>query len=141
MKKEVRLYIGGTFDLLHSGHIALFKRCKELGYVIVSLNRDEFVTRYKREPILTFEHRKEILESCKYIDEVITNTGDEDSKISILSSKATHIVHGSDWSGDALMKQMGFDQKWLDINNIEMLYLSYTAGISTTDIINKIKGN
>lgn len=135
-----RLYIGGTFDLLHPGHLALFKKCKELGTVIVSLNTDEFVTRYKRKPIISFEHRMEMLLGCKYVDEVVVNTGCEDSKPSILASGATHIVHGDDWTGEALMKQLTVTQEWLDQNKIQMLYLPYTQGISTSDIIKSIRG-
>lgn len=134
-----RLYIGGTFDLLHVGHINIFKRCKEIGFVIVSVNTDDFVSRYKREPIIPFEQRIEMIRSCEYVDLVIENVGCEDSKPSILDSGATHIVHGDDWTGEGLMKQMGITQEWLDEHGIEMLYMPYTKSISTTEIINKIR--
>ena len=50
MTVRPKLYVGGTFDLLHPGHIFLLKLCSELGSVTVSLNRDEFVLRYKKVP-------------------------------------------------------------------------------------------
>lgn len=132
------LYIGGTFDLLHYGHIELFKKCKKLGIVIVSLNNDNFVKRYKREPIIPFKQRKSMLESCRYVDFVIENTNGEDSKPAILKSMATHIVHGNDWTGESLMKQMGLTKDWLKKNNIKMIYFPYTKTTSTTNIIRRI---
>jgi glycerol-3-phosphate cytidylyltransferase len=54
------VYTGGTFDLFHSGHVNLLRRCSEIGTVVVSLNTDEFIEKYKgkgnlqiRKPIAT----------------------------------------------------------------------------------------
>jgi len=134
---ENRIYVSGTFDLLHWGHIELFKRAKAFGTVIVSVNKDEFTERYKRKPILTLLERMKMLEGIKYVDEVIVNEGDEDSRISIIKSRATHILHGDDWTGESLMKQMGFDEQWLIDNNIKLLYVPYTKEISTSEILNR----
>lgn len=136
---EVRLYIGGTFDMLHPGHLILFYRAKEMGKVIVSLNTDEFACRYKRCPVLSLADRMMMITALRCVDEVMVNEGDEDSRPTILKARATHVVHGDDWTGDALMKQMQLSQEWLDTHGIEMLYLPYTKGISTTDIIKKCK--
>ena len=55
----------GTFDLLHVGHIELFKKCRELAgdsKFIIGLNTDEFIFKYKKnKPIMTYEERKEII--------------------------------------------------------------------------------
>lgn len=131
------IYIGGTFDCLHEGHIRLFKRAAKMGRVVVSLNRDEFVERYKRKPVMPFASRFAVLQELRCIDTVIVNEGDEDSKPSILKAKATHILHGDDWKDDALLKQMGLTNEWLQQQHIHMLYLPYTTGISTTDIIKR----
>jgi glycerol-3-phosphate cytidylyltransferase len=146
-------YIGGTLDLYHAGHVNLLKRCKELcDYLVVAINTDEFCKRYKREPIMNEKERFACVESCKYVDYVIYNTGCEDSKKTIKDwnnshkpsecssgRKITHVFHGDDWTGDSLKKQMGFTDKWLEKNNIQMVYVDYTKGISTTDIIKRIK--
>jgi glycerol-3-phosphate cytidylyltransferase len=132
-----RLYIGGTFDCLHSGHLNLFRRAKEFGTVIVAINTDEFAERYKRKPFIPFKERFAVLSELRCVDEVVINEGGEDSKPSILKAKATHIVHGDDWKGDSLLKQMQLTQDWLAEHRIEMFYLPYTQGISTSQILAK----
>lgn len=135
----MRLYVGGTFDLFHPGHVRLLERCKAFGEVVVSLNTDEFAERYKRRPIMSFEERRSMLEACIYVDEVIVNEGDEDSRPAILASGATHVVHGDDWTGDALMEQMGFGMDWLKEMDLTLLYLPYTEGISTRELIERCR--
>lgn len=136
----VRAYIGGTFDLFHYGHVKLLKAAKEaFGYVVVGLNRDEFVERFKRRPIMTMHERWNALDGCRWVDEVIVNVGDEDSRPAILTAKADFVVHGDDWRGEALMKQMGLTVDWLENHNVKMFYLPYTKTISSSEIIERIK--
>lgn len=129
------IYLGGTFDCLHRGHLNLFRTARlKADKVIVSLNTDEFAEQYKRRPVMRFEDRWEVLRECRLVDYVVVNVGGYDSKPAILASGADCVGHGDDWTGDALMKQMGFDQKWLDYHSIRMVYVPYTHGISSTQI-------
>jgi glycerol-3-phosphate cytidylyltransferase len=132
------VYTGGTFDLFHKGHVNLLKWCKSIGdKVVVSLNTDEFITAYKaKPPIISFSDRKDVLLSCKYVDEVIPNYGGADSKPAILSVMPNIIVIGSDWAKKDYYYQMGFTQEWLDYYGISLCYVPYTWEISTS----KIKG-
>lgn len=138
------MYTGGTFDMFHIGHLNLLKRCNEIagisGQVIVSLNTDEFIEKYKgKKPIVSYEDRKAILESCKYVDCVIENYGGSDSKESILSAQIVDVIAiGSDWARKDYYKQMGFDQDWLDEQGISLIYIPYTKGISSTLLKTKI---
>jgi glycerol-3-phosphate cytidylyltransferase len=140
----LRVYTGGTFDLFHVGHLNLLKRCREIagwtGQVIVSLNTDEFIYKYKgKNPVIQYEDRKAILESCKYVDSVMENYGQEDSKKSILLAQPIDVVAiGSDWARKDYYKQMNFDQDWLDSQRISLIYIPYTSGISSTQIKEKI---
>lgn len=140
MKKETKIYIGGTFDLLHAGHIRLFKRAKKYAdIVIVALNTDEFHKRYKGDyPILKLYERKKMLKACKYVDKVIVNIGNEDSKPAIIKVQPDFILHGDDWKGKSLMKQMGLTEAFLQQQGIKMVYLPYTKGISTTEIKKRV---
>ncbi len=93
------LYTGGTFDLFHSGHARFLKNCRLLAdRVVVALNTDDFIQRYKKTtPLMTFEQRKEVLLSCKYVDEVVENTNGEDSKPAIIKVNPNILAIGDDW--------------------------------------------
>ena len=133
-----RVYVGGTFDLLHPGHIRLLQRAAEIGDVWVSLNTDEFATRYKRKPIMSYEERKTMLMATKWVTHVIKNEGDEDSKPAILTVKPRFLIHGDDWTGTNYLDQLGVTQDWLNENRIGLVYLPYTKGISSSDIEQRI---
>ncbi|MCX6709510.1 MAG: adenylyltransferase/cytidyltransferase family protein [Candidatus Woesearchaeota archaeon] len=133
------VYTGGTFDLYHSGHANFLRQCRiiagENGKVVVSLNPDEFIKKFKgKAPIMTYDERKAMLESVSYVDRVIPNSGGEDSKPAILSVMPTFIVIGSDWAKKDYYKQMKFTQKWLDEHGIILVYVPYTEGISSTEL-------
>ena len=141
MEKVKKIYTGGTFDLFHRGHVNFLRQCKEIGnYVVVSLNTDDFIERYKgKPPIMTYDERREVLLSCRYVDEVIPNIDGEDSKPAILTIQPKFVIIGSDWAKKDYYKQMNFTQKWLDDNNIILVYLPYTENISTTLIKEKLR--
>lgn len=138
--KSRKVYTGGTFDLFHRGHVNFLRQCKEIGdYVVVSLNTDEFIERYKgSKPVIDYQSRKEVLLACKYVDEVIPNTDGEDSKPAILSVNPKFVIIGSDWAKKDYYKQMNFTQQWLDDNDIMLVYIPYTEGTSTTKIKEKL---
>lgn len=129
------VYTGGTFDLPHKGHYRLLKRAAEIGSVVVALNTDEFIKEYKgKPPILSYEERREALLACRWVDEVVPNVGGTDSRIAIETVNPDYIIIGSDWARRDYYAQMGFDQSWLDERGIGLIYVPYTAGISTTEI-------
>ena len=134
-------YIGGTFDLFHHGHVHLLRAAKErFGVVVVGLNRDDFVARFKlRRPVMTLIERMNVVAACRYVDSVIVNVGDEDSRPALLLAGATHFVHGSDWTGENLMRQLGLTKYWLAKHGIRLVYFPYTVGISTTEIIGRMR--
>ena len=138
------VYVGGTFDMFHYGHMSFLRECQKYGPVIVSLNTDEFAERYKRKPIMTIGERMEALNGCKYVDDVCINVGDENSgkTIDLISDRQiAYIAHGDDWFGPDLLDQLGVDDQWLSDRAIKMLYVPYTKGISTSDIIGRINGD
>ena len=134
------VYTGGTFDLPHPGHYRLLQRAAQFGKVVVALNTDEFIYKYKgKTPALSYAEREEILLACKWVDRVIPNIGGEDSTISIDLVKPDYIIVGSDWARKDYYKQMGFTQDWLDDRGIGLIYVPYTKNISTTEIKNRMK--
>jgi glycerol-3-phosphate cytidylyltransferase len=142
------VYTGGTFDLFHSGHVAFLKSCRRIagsdGRVVVSLNTDEFISAYKgKPPIMSFAERKAVLMGCRYVDSVVVNVGDADSKPAIENVIPDFIVIGDDWAKKDYYAQMQFTQDWLDGQGIQLCYVPYTVGVSSTDIkariVNKVK--
>jgi glycerol-3-phosphate cytidylyltransferase len=133
------VYTGGTFDLFHSGHVNLLKRCKEVaghdGKVVIALNTDDFIFQFKnKKPICSEQERLDVLLSCKYVDEVVMNVGGQDSRISIDMVGPNYIVVGSDWAKKDYYTQMSFTQEWLDERGIGLVYVPYTQTISSTKI-------
>lgn len=135
-----RAYIGGTFDLFHIGHVFLLSRAKsEFDEVVVALNTDEFTEKYKGErPIMDLSERAAVLAACRYVDKVEVNDGGEDSTVAILRVAPTHIIHGDDWMGESLKKQMGLTDAFLVGNGIELVYFPYTKRASTADIRERV---
>ena len=131
----LKIYTGGTFDLFHSGHVNFLSKCAELGEVVVALNTDEFIAGYKgKPPVCSFSERLAVLEACVWVDEVIPNYKGADSRPAIESVRPDIIAIGTDWARRDYHAQMGFDQDWLDQRDISLIYIPYTAGISTTNL-------
>ena len=136
------VYTGGTFDLVHSGHVNFLQRCQELGRVVVSLNTDEFITAYKgKPPVMSFRERATVLRELRCVDEVIPNFGGADSTKAIEQVKPNIIAIGSDWARRDYYTQMGFTQDWLDERNVSLIYIPYTHGISTTELKRRMTVN
>ncbi len=70
----------GAFDLMHAGHLMMFKEIRpQCDYLVVGLHTDPSIDRpEKSKPIETLEERKMRLQACRYIDEIITYTTEED---------------------------------------------------------------
>lgn len=136
------VYTGGTFDLIHSGHVRFLRACADLGEVTVALNTDEFIAKYKgNPPVMSYDERAAVLREFKSVKLVIPNEGGADSKPSILRVMPDIIAIGSDWAKKDYYKQMDFTQDWLDENFISLIYIPYTKGISTTELKRRMQVN
>ena len=122
-----RVITYGTFDLLHYGHINLLRRAKALGdYLVVVLSSDEFNWNEKHKKCyFTYEQRKALLESIRYVDLVIPETCWEQKKTDVHEYHIDTFVMGDDWKGK-------FD--FLKDEGVEVVYLPRTPEISTTKI-------
>ncbi len=142
------VYNCGTYDLLHPGHLYVFRQLRTLagfdGVVTVGLNTDEFVSEFKgHPPVQTYDERFEMLSAIRDIDYVVENTGGADSKPTIDFVKPQIIAAGHDWwsqDHSRYCAQMGFDLKWLDDRGIKLVYLDWRRGYSSTNLRSIARG-
>lgn len=97
----------GVFDLFHAGHVYMLMECKEqCDHLIIAVNTCENISTAinpgKEKPVFSLEHRILILESCRYVDEVLTYSS-EDELLTLLKSRKIDIRFlGEDYKGKAI---------------------------------------
>jgi cytidyltransferase-like protein len=122
-------------DLFHYGHVNFLRQAREYGdYLLVGVHADETVMSYKRRPILSMEERVASVEGCRYVDEVVSNAPLMIERAWIKQHNIDLILHGDDVSRE-------MEERWYKIPIELGIYRSvgYTSGISTTDIIARIR--
>lgn len=120
-----RIITYGTFDLLHYGHINLLKRAKEFGdYLIVALSTNEFNSIKGKKCFFSYEERKKLVESIRYVDLVIPEENWEQKISDINEYQVDTFVIGDDWKD-----KFDYLKKYC-----EVVYLPRTPEISTTKI-------
>ena len=100
------VWTNGCFDILHRGHIELFKYAKSLGdKLYVGIDSDEKVNKDKgiNRPFNNVQDRKKVLEAIKYIDGVFifNDTQGLDDLIRVIGPNI--MVIGSDWKGKTVV--------------------------------------
>jgi len=127
-------FVEGVFDIFHKGHVRLLKRMKDtFSKVYAAVTPDHIVSTYKNPPIIPFEDRVEILESCKYVDEVILACPNSVYTIDWMeNNNVDYIVHGK--------TDEGFLRRWYNepMNEERMLLLEETPDYHTSDLRKKI---
>lgn len=134
------IYTQGSFDILHSGHMNILRKCRKLagkdGKVVVALLTDQSYERYrKQKPAKEYRDRKALLESLIYVDEVIP-CDHKKSKNQIRKIKPDWVVLGSDWATKDIYTQ--YRMKKEELNKI-LLFFPYTTEISSTKIKERIR--
>lgn len=129
----------GTFDHCHIGHLELFRACRRLagldGRVIVAVNTDDFVERFKgRRPDWDQHTRMTMLCAIRDIDLVVSNTGDEYAGQVIGRIRPHILAVGDDWQGKDYLAQLHVTQAFLDERGVRIVYVPRTTGESTTAI-------
>lgn len=125
------VFTNGCFDIIHVGHIRYLKEAKKLGDVlIVGLNSDSSIKRLKPDrPINSESNRAEVLASLEMVDYV--SIFEEDTPYELIRFlKPDVLVKGGDWKKEEIV---GSDLV------PEVYSLMYLSGVSTTEIIKKIR--
>ncbi len=115
----------GTFDLFHVGHLRLLRRLSDLGdKLIVACSTDEFNLGKGKVTAIPFEHRVEVLEGCRYVDQVIPERTWEQKRDDVQTYGVDLFAIGDDWAG-----KFDFLGDLCDV-----LYLPRTENVSTTEL-------
>ncbi len=125
----MKVWTNGCFDVLHRGHIELFKYAKSLGdELVVGIDTDEKVKldKGKNRPINNLQDRMYMLQSIKYIDKVIPFDSTEDLRKTIRWYQPDLMVIGSDWKGKDVIGREFSDK---------LVFFDRVGNYSTTKIL------
>ncbi|MDD3594710.1 MAG: phosphoenolpyruvate mutase [Candidatus Gastranaerophilales bacterium] len=134
-----KIYIGMSADLLHPGHLNIIEKARELGgEIIIGLLTDRAIASYKRLPFMTYEQRKVVVENVKGVSKVVPQkTLDYTHNLEMI--RPDYVVHGDDWRTGVQVKAR---QKVIDTLaqwGGELVEVSYTEGISSTNLNQVLK--
>lgn len=135
IKKPVRVWADGCFDLAHFGHANSLRQAKKMGdYLIVGVHSDEEVLKNKGPPVMTEEERYKVIRALKWVDEVVPDAPYVTQLETLDEYNCDFCVHGNDITLDAdgndtyrIVKEAG---RYREVQR--------TAGISTTDVVGRM---
>lgn len=125
----------GVYDLIHIGHVNLFRRARALGsHLTVAVQTSEVVKKYKPESKLVYstEERLYMVRAIRYVDHVITY---EDVDEIVKQADFDIFVTGPDQNHDGFQKAI----KWCQQHGKETIVLPRTEGISSSWLKEQIK--
>ena len=138
MKKYHIGFTQGTFDMFHIGHLNLLEKAKEYcDYLIVGVNTDNLVMSYKHHSPISAEYeRLRIVKAIRVVDDgVLCRSLDKLDSWNELHFDSVFV--GDDWKGSERWNET---EKSLKAVGVDVVYLPYTKGISSTQIRQKIGG-
>ena len=133
-RKYKKILTVGVYDLLHKGHVELFRRAKGLGdYLIVAAQDGDFILKYKPEAkvLNSTEDRKYMIKSIRYVDEVITYT-DVDAIVQEIDFDV--FVTGPDQCHEGFQRAIRICEE----RGCEHIVLGRTDGVSSSELKAKI---
>lgn len=137
VQKPFTVYMDGVFDLFHIGHLEAIKRCAELGEkVIIGVTGDADASDYKRPPIISQENRVAVVEAIKDVAYVVCPCPLVVTEAFMVEHGIDLVVHGYANEADALRQEQFFT---IAMQLGKFKRIPYYEGMSTTDIIRKIK--
>lgn len=129
------VFTNGCFDLLHRGHIHLFREAKKWGdTLVVAVNDDSSIKKIKgaSRPIFPLEERLEVLEAIGEID-YLTSFSEETPRKIIAALLPDVLVKGGDWEPDEVV-----GKEEVEGSGGEVRIIPYLEGSSSSEIIKRI---
>ena len=125
-----------TFDLLHAGHIMMLEEAKtQCDWLVIALQSDPTVDRpEKNKPIQTMYERYIQLKGCRYVDEIVPYTTEEEVRLILESRQFDVRIIGEDY------KNKDFTGKDIcDDRGIRIYYNSRQHHLSSSELRKRIK--
>lgn len=133
-RKGRKILTIGVYDLLHKGHIELFRRAKALGdHLTVAVQDGGMITKFKPQAkvLNSTEERLFIVSSIRYVDEAIVYTSADDI---VKKTDFDILVCGPDQTNSAFQEAF----RWCEEHGKEVTILSRTSGVSSSKLKEKI---
>lgn len=125
----------GVFDLIHFGHVELFRKAKALGdRLVVAVQESEVIAKYKPESpaVNSTEMRMYMVKAIRYVDEVVTYR-DVDTIVKEVPFDIFAI--GGDQNHSGFIAAV----EWCERHGKEVVRLPRTEGISSSELKEHIK--
>ena len=126
--EPLKIWVNGTFDVIHRGHIELLRYASKLGQVRVGLDYDERVKNLKGNgrPINTWNDRRFLIESLVFVDSVVGFGSDEELENEIKNWNPKYVIVGSDYKDKKVIGSQYCEQ---------VLFFDRIGNYSSTNII------
>ena len=129
-----RVYVDMVGDLFHAGHVSLLREARRHGdWLVVGVLSDDTAASYKRRPIMTLAERVAVIESCRYVDEVIEDAPYLVTEAFLDEHGITMVVHGDDLTPEGEESVYGPAAA-----AGKLTYIRPTRRISTTQLIQRV---
>lgn len=128
-QSEIKVWVNGTFDILHKGHIKLLEYASSFGNLRVGIDSDKRVRELKGEnrPFNTTEDRKYFLESIKFVNEVVVFDSREELINLVKEYQPDYMIIGSDYVGQPV-----YGSEY----SKNLIFFDKIEGYSSTKILN-----
>jgi cytidyltransferase-like protein len=130
-----RVYVDMVADLFHYGHVAFLEQARAFGdELIVGVHSDATVESYKRTPIMTMDERITSVRGCRFVDQVVADAPLVITREWLALHRVDLVVHADD-SEPAIAERLYGVPMAMGIFHT----VPYTPGVSTTDLIRRIR--
>jgi len=131
----IRVWLNGTFDVIHAGHIHLFQQAKNMypnALVCVGLDTDERIGQMKgsNRPINSLHDRINFLRAIRYIDKVVTFGTDDELRAQMAAFKPHIMVIGDDYHDRTIIGEEHVGR---------VVYVERYGGLSSSGILSKLE--
>jgi len=124
-----KIFVNGTFDIIHIGHLDLLGYAKSLGdYLLVAIDSDERVKskKGKDRPFNNIQNRTALMSNLKMVDEVLVFNSDNNLVNIIKDYRPDIMIVGSDWKGKSIIggefaKEIIYYERVLDVSTTKTI--------------------